>query len=169
MTLNVFARTTHEYHQVTGEHSWKMGEIDPQTGKVVRESVPPWFEESEGGTIVWSNAELMPAPPGAEQSPLGVKDGMLGWKPVQRRDGNIYGAGIDGRRWDKPGTMSPFGMLGNRAPAITCQSPTSRRAEPAAIHSGIRPVLRSSRPCRISDATTPMARLPCCRLYTGIS
>ena len=76
--------------------------MDPRTGKLVRESVPPWFEETEGGTIELGASELMPAPTGAEDSPLGTKDGMLGWKAVKRSDGSYFGLGIDGRRWDKP-------------------------------------------------------------------
>jgi hypothetical protein len=99
-----FWRLNAGYDQASGENRWKIGEIDPQTGKQVRESVPPWFEETEGGTVVWSAAELMPAPPGAENSPLGVKDGMLGWKAVKGNvnGGGYFGQGIDGRRCDKP-------------------------------------------------------------------
>ena len=97
-----FWRLANEFDSASGEHYWKIREVDPQTGKQIRESVPPWFEETEGGTAEWGASELMPAPAGAEDSPLGVKDGMLGWKTVKRRDGSYFGQGIDGRRWDKP-------------------------------------------------------------------
>ncbi len=97
-----FWRLASEYDPMTEEHRWRIREIDPQTGKELRESVPAWFEETDGGTIAFGAAELVPAPPGAESSPLGTKDGMLGWKTVKRRDGGYVGQGIDGRRWDKP-------------------------------------------------------------------
>ncbi len=48
---------------------------------------------------------MTPAPAGAAESPLGTKDGMLGWKTIKRRDGSYFGLGIDGRRWDKPLTQ----------------------------------------------------------------
>ena len=28
------------------ERTWKLHEVDPQTGKQLRESVPPWYEET---------------------------------------------------------------------------------------------------------------------------
>jgi hypothetical protein len=106
-----FWRLTTEFDHATAENHCKIHEVDPQTGKRVRDSVPPWFEETEGGTVAFEHSELMPAPAGAENSPLGVKDGMLGWKTVRRGDGTVFGVGIDGRRWDKPGPMVPAGLL----------------------------------------------------------
>jgi hypothetical protein len=97
-----FWSVSQEYDQQSNEHHWKIREVDPHTGKPIRESVPPWFEETDGGTIELSASDLRPAPPGAKDSPLGMKDGMIGWKTVKRRDGSYFGLGIDGRRWDKP-------------------------------------------------------------------
>jgi hypothetical protein len=106
-----FWRLSCEYGQDAGDYCWKVHEIDPQTGKQVRESVPAWFEETEGGVVAFEFSELVPAPPGTENSPLGAKDGMLGWKAVRRRDGTLFGVGIDGRRWDKPAALAPIGLL----------------------------------------------------------
>src|SRR5438874_204483 len=75
---------------------------------------PPWFEEAEGGTVDFGASELMQAPPGTEGSPLGAKDGLLGWKAIKRRDGSYVGQGIDGRHWDKP-LMRPDGVPGQLA------------------------------------------------------
>jgi hypothetical protein len=97
-----FWRVSHVYDLEVHDHRWKLGEIDPRTGKPIRASVPPWFEETEGGTIDLGASDLMPAPPGTESSPLGVKDGMIGWKAINRRDGGYLGIGIDGCRWDRP-------------------------------------------------------------------
>ncbi len=97
-----FWRVRSEYDQTSYERLWKVHEVDPQTGKEVRESTPPWFEETEGGVLEPGSVELMPAPRGTENSPLGTKDGLLGWKTIKRRDGSYVGLGIDGRRWDKP-------------------------------------------------------------------
>lgn len=106
-----FWRLTGEYDQATRAHQWRIVELDPQTGKEGRASVPPWFEDTEGGTLDAVNSELLPAPVGAENSPLGVKDGMLGWKAVERREEGYFGQGIDGRRWDKPLPAVPVGLL----------------------------------------------------------
>lgn len=124
-----FWRLTSEYDHTIGQHLWKVGEVDPQTGKQTRASVPPWFEETEGGAVEWSAAELMPAPPGAEDSPLGVKDGMLGWKTVKRREGGYYGQGIDGRRWDKADGLDtiPAGLL--RQPGTDAFLPVTMPAD----------------------------------------
>ncbi len=97
-----FWRVSNEYDPMSAEWRWKIAEVDPRTGKSLRESVPPWFEDTDGGTIEPGASELLPAPTGAENSPLGVKDGLLGWKAVKRRDGSYFGVGIDGRRWDRP-------------------------------------------------------------------
>ena len=97
-----FWRVSPEYDPQSGEQHWKIREVDPHTGKPLRESVPPWFEETDGGTIEWSVSDFRPAPPVATDSPLGTNDGMIGWKTVKRPDGSYFGQGIDGRRWEKP-------------------------------------------------------------------
>jgi hypothetical protein len=97
-----FWRVSNEYDPALGENRSKMSEVDPSTGKALRESVPAWFEEAEGGTVMVGESDLRRAPAGAENSPLGTKDGMIGWKTVKRRDGGFFGVGIDGRRWDRP-------------------------------------------------------------------
>jgi hypothetical protein len=97
-----FWYVNNEYDMETEGYKWQIKEVDPRTGKLGRGSVPPWFEETEGGTIELSASEIRPAPAGAEDSPLGIKDGMIGWKAIKRREGSYLGLGIDGRRWDKP-------------------------------------------------------------------
>jgi hypothetical protein len=126
-----FWRLTSEYDLTSARWLWKIGEVDPQTGKQVRASVPSWFEETDEGTIEWITAELMPGPSGSENSPLGTKDGMLGWKTVKRRDGSYYGQGVDGRRWDAPligenGTAEPpVGLLRQPGTAVYLPVTTS--------------------------------------------
>jgi hypothetical protein len=97
-----FWRLSSEYDRQAHSQHWKIRELDLATGKEIRDSVPPWFEETEGGTIELDKSTLGRAPAGTEDSPLGTKDGMLGWKAVKRREGSYFGIGIDGRRWDKP-------------------------------------------------------------------
>ena len=48
----------------------KLREVDPQTGKTVRDSVPAWFEDADGGRVEPGSSELLPVPRGAEDSPL---------------------------------------------------------------------------------------------------
>jgi hypothetical protein len=76
-------------------------EIDPVTGKELRASVPPFFEEDlpAGSTIVWTHSHLLLKPPQHGVSPLGESDGLLGLRCIQRRDGSIESQGIDGRSW----------------------------------------------------------------------
>ncbi len=112
-----FWQYENQHDPTTGDTSWTVYEVDPQTGKSIRKSVPPWFEKSGADEILLYNSELIPAPPGTENSPLGVKDGLLGWRTFKRRDGSFYGESIDGRSWDKPlldengNRCTPLGML----------------------------------------------------------
>lgn len=74
-------------------------EIDPITGKPIRDSIPPWFEDRapHGGMVNWQMSHWLPAPPEIKQSPLGVADGKFGFRVVQRRDHRYESRGIDGR------------------------------------------------------------------------
>ncbi|WP_182866451.1 DNA-binding protein [Stieleria mannarensis] len=91
-------------YQVDGDsgevtHTTTLQEIDPVTGKKLRESVPGWFEPdlSANATVRWPLCFLMPTPEGLEASPLGSADGLLGWSVRTMRDGSTIGRGIDGR------------------------------------------------------------------------
>lgn len=107
-----------------GTWVWKVRETDPQSGKAVRESVPEWFEDSQGDSVDFGASELLPMPRGAEESPLGVKNGMIGWKAVRRNGNFAFAEGIDGRRWDKPlGPLSPVALL--RRPGATDYLPVT--------------------------------------------
>jgi hypothetical protein len=121
-----FWRISGEYDQASRQQRWKCHEVDPHSGKQIRESVPPWFEDTEGGMVLLDLSQLLPAPPAASESPLGVKDGLLGWKVIRRPGGTTFGAGIDGRRWDKPGTLFPLGML--RQPGTDAYLPVTPSA-----------------------------------------
>jgi hypothetical protein len=118
-----FWRISHEFDRMTAKQIWKIREVDPTTGKQTRESVPGWFEETEGGTLELASSTLLRAPAGTEETPLGSKDGMHGWKTIKRRDGSYIGIGIDGRRWDKP-LMNPDGTTA-AAVALLRQPATS--------------------------------------------
>lgn len=80
-------------------------EVDGDSGRTVRPSVPAFFED-DGGGIDWSLSEYYPTP--IEPSPLGTRDGQHGWRWSRRRDGRYDGVGIDGRRcgFDPPSTES---------------------------------------------------------------
>ncbi len=86
----------------TDTSEWVCQEVDPKTDKPVRKSVPPWFEQTHGGTLAFQHCGLMVAPPGCENSPLGCHNGLLGWKVEERADGTWRSEGIDGRVWDQP-------------------------------------------------------------------
>lgn len=122
----------------SGEYKWMLFEVDPQTGKKLRASMPAWFETENREQAVFECSALIPAAPGCEQSPLGIQDGMLGWKVVQRGDGSYYGEGIDGRRWDQPlidgkqGAQVPVGLL--QQPGTDNYLPISTQRE---LHSNV--------------------------------
>jgi hypothetical protein len=88
-----------------------VSEIDPVTGKVIRASIPPFFEESlpSGATIHWPLSQLLPKPTQPGVSPLGEKNGLLGIRCVRHRDGAMESTGIDGRSWMFPKEEQPSG------------------------------------------------------------
>jgi len=100
-------------------------ELDPATGQKQRASWPAFVAprtELDDGLRV-SELELCPAPKGAERSPLGVKDGLLGFYARVKfpRQQNIGEVGrIDGLSWSGkgvpdallsfPGSERPVGL-----------------------------------------------------------
>ncbi|WP_186774962.1 DNA-binding protein [Allorhodopirellula solitaria] len=98
-------------------------EIDPATGKAIRDSVPAWFEQNlpAGGKIHWTMSHLMPAPSSLKQSPLGVAGGMLGLRVVRRRDQQFESCGVDGRRV----VLAPSADAGMHCAAAIVDRPAS--------------------------------------------
>ncbi|MGV3484396.1 MAG: DNA-binding protein, partial [Planctomycetaceae bacterium] len=76
-----------------------LAEIDPRTGKQVRDSVPAFFEENlpSGSAVAYQFSYLMPCPEQQGESPVGSKHGLIGWRVVRRRDWTFECQGIDGR------------------------------------------------------------------------
>ena len=111
-----FWRVKDQYDPELSDYVASVTEVDPETGKSLRDSVPPWFEETDGGKVQFGVSELMVTPSGAAESPLGAKDGLLGWKTIRRGD-DYHGESIDGRRWserlvDHTGRIhAPIGLL----------------------------------------------------------
>jgi hypothetical protein len=75
---------------------WAWREYDPASGAVGRQSRPRFFEEGGEG-LTDTECVLLPAP-GAEGSPLGWADGLVGWRVRRDPDGSTVGAAVDGRR-----------------------------------------------------------------------
>ena len=120
-----------------GEKRWR--EIDPASGKKGRVGLPSFFEDylAEGWELSADDCHLLHLGPGLEASPLGSRDGLVGWRvrveatdpsdSTQRRAGSSDGGieqseGIDGRRFSGrlgPGTSRTVGLLdlpGTRCP-----------------------------------------------------
>ncbi|MDP6442946.1 MAG: hypothetical protein QGG36_14705 [Pirellulaceae bacterium] len=74
-------------------------EVDPKSGKKGRASLPAFFDEFAGGDVEidFDDCLLLPAP--RKTSPLGVADGLIGWRVRKNKDGAYEGNGIDGRKW----------------------------------------------------------------------
>ncbi|MGV9766757.1 hypothetical protein [Micromonospora tulbaghiae] len=80
------------------ERRWR--EYDPATGEGGRYSLPAFFavDLPPGATLVADLCELRPAPAHFASSPLGWRDGLVGWRVIRLPDGTQVGEGVDGRR-----------------------------------------------------------------------
>ncbi|WP_327010079.1 hypothetical protein OHA72_24270 [Dactylosporangium sp. NBC_01737] len=116
--LHVGDRSSHERAQVAGDgqhywtlaesgpdEAWRWHEYDAATGTLGRASLPAFFEAGavEGQTLVHHASHLLPAPPQAATSPLGHRDGLVGWRIRATADGTETGTGVDGRTFTMPG------------------------------------------------------------------
>lgn len=82
---------------------WRWREFDPRTGDPGRVSEPAFFAAATarlapGVEVVAESCELRPAPAEFAGSPLGWRDGLVGWRVTRAADGTQIGEGIDGRR-----------------------------------------------------------------------
>ena len=120
--------TQYHYHADSGEMigTTSLVELDPVSGKKIRESVPDWFEQdlAASNTVHWQHCFLMPVPDGMDASPLGIADGMLGWSVVTKRDGSAIGRGIDGRTCTLE--KDPHGFENARIPLAIMDKPESK-------------------------------------------
>ena len=95
--------------QANGAAELRWREYDPTTGAAGRVGQPAFFDTSllDGDEVVPQHTTLLPAPPAWSGSPLGYRDGLVGWRVVRHRDGTCTGTAIDGRtvRWE-PGEDS---------------------------------------------------------------
>ncbi|RRD05953.1 hypothetical protein EII34_04505 [Arachnia propionica] len=79
--------------------------LDPDTGKLGRESMPPGLaalveaDLRDGFCLESRQTQWMPAVPETLGSPLGVADGQHGWVLLTRDDDELLARGIDGFTW----------------------------------------------------------------------
>ncbi|GAA3853686.1 DNA-binding protein [Saccharothrix violaceirubra] len=89
-------------------------EVDPATGESGRQSLPRFVEEfaADGTTLDLDASDLRPAVAATAASPLGLADGLHGWRVRQQADESWLGEGVDGRRATAgPGNDVPVGVL----------------------------------------------------------
>ncbi|BCY07150.1 hypothetical protein [Actinoplanes sp. L3-i22] len=79
------------------ERTWHWREFDPRTGDGGRVSAPAFFAAA-GDDLLPELCQLRPVPAEFAGSPLGVRDGLAGWRVTRAPDGTITGEGVDGRR-----------------------------------------------------------------------
>ena len=100
-----------------GEHFWKLcwtdegqvsREIDPKTGKEGRKSRPSFFEDflKTDTELLDPCCELLHLGDAVKDSPLGSKDGKVGWRARRSKAGKVECEGIDGRKWSKKDSLS---------------------------------------------------------------
>jgi hypothetical protein len=127
-----------------GETCWRFDwsapqrfrEFDPRTGEPGRGSLPAFFEDvaRDGWDLSAGDSYLVPLPEGLEETPLGSRDGLAGWRVRLRVDGPAGGPravceGVDGRRWE--------GFLGDSStPAALVRFPGDDRLRPVSAGSG---------------------------------
>lgn len=87
------------------EQRWRLVELDPSTGTKGRASWPKFVQEAaakdDGMRMV--AVSLSPLPKGAEQTPFGTKDGLVGVYlrgPARNEGGKMELVTLDGRRWE---------------------------------------------------------------------
>ncbi|NUT92359.1 MAG: hypothetical protein HOY78_10045 [Saccharothrix sp.] len=100
------------------EHTFRWLEVDPATGDRGRASLPRFLEDfaEDGTSLVLADCDLRPAVAATAASPLGVADGLHGWRVRKEADGSSVGEGVDGSRVRvAPGRSRPLGSL--RLPA----------------------------------------------------
>ncbi|WP_433059833.1 hypothetical protein [Dactylosporangium sp. CS-033363] len=80
------------------DHSSRWYEFDPATGERGRASLPGFFEAgaADGQQLSAANSGLRPGSARMAGSPLGSRDGLVGWRLRRTEDGQA-GEGIDGR------------------------------------------------------------------------
>ncbi|MET7424870.1 hypothetical protein [Dactylosporangium sp. NPDC005555] len=126
--LRVGDRSAQERSQVCGDgqhywalaqvadESWRWHEYDPATGALGRPSLPSFFEAGavDGESLQHARSRLMPAPPQAADSPLGQRDGLVGWRVRTTAAGAEIGAGVDGRTFTLPAKFEQAGRRHGR-------------------------------------------------------
>ncbi|GAA2881717.1 hypothetical protein Acy02nite_16310 [Actinoplanes cyaneus] len=75
---------------------WRWREFDPRTGEGGRVSAPAFFAAA-GDSLVPESSRLRPVPDAFAGSPLGVRDGLAGWRVTRTAEGTAIGEGVDGR------------------------------------------------------------------------
>jgi hypothetical protein len=95
---------------VGDEGKMRLRELDPATGNLGRFSWPTVVEKSLQPGDEVTLVHLMPLPAGAEASPLGSKDGLVGvW--IVRNGDKVFCVSIDGRRAALSGTAEQAALL----------------------------------------------------------
>jgi hypothetical protein len=93
----------------SGQWEWRWREFDPRTGEAGRVSMPAFFAAGGAGLVAEACA-LRPAPDEFAASPLGWRDGLVGWRTTGV-DGVLVGEGVDGRRVTFPGSETLVGAV----------------------------------------------------------
>jgi len=81
------------------DHHWRWYEYDATTGVLGRASLPAFFEAGavDGEPLDYPNCRLLPASERLAGSPLGYRDGLVGWRVRRLPSGGQSGESIDGR------------------------------------------------------------------------
>ncbi|UWP85045.1 hypothetical protein Dfulv_12775 [Dactylosporangium fulvum] len=86
------------------DYSWHWREFDVATGALGRESLPAFFERGavDGEPLDPHSCRLLPAGERLSGSPLGYRDGLVGWRVRRTPGGAQIGESVDGRTFTLP-------------------------------------------------------------------
>jgi hypothetical protein len=108
--------------QSQDDYQWRWREYDPATGAVGRQSLPAFFEGGavDGQRLEQFSCRLLPASERLTGSPLGYRDGLVGWRLRGHPGVAQTGEAIDGRTFTlpEPGEAGRRGDYGRLVGAI---------------------------------------------------
>lgn len=106
---------SHDWDQVLNESISRLQELDPQTGKKGRDSMPSFFEDflAHDLRLDFSHSSLLPVGKSFENSPLGKRDGLIGSRvrTGKKQAGPYRIESIDGRAVEVPQSAEFSGLL----------------------------------------------------------
>ncbi len=102
-----------QYYE-SGSGVYVHAERNPIDGTRGRQTLPSWFEDfiDSGDKLQLNGCELLKLGDYVKDSPLGSRDGMVGWRIKTTGKKKYIAEGVDGRKWEgSASNFMPIGLL----------------------------------------------------------